>query len=207
MGIGESRLQAKTATGFGKPGGVARLTGAMAADDGRPPGYRHRGIGDRTARRLADAGIPTVHDLAWADHDDLARRFGPPIGPSQAHHWAWVGTTSPIVDEPHVARSRSKEVTYTEDLTDSGRIADEVARPAPGGHRVRGRRGPDGDPRGGQGAHSGRSGPGAGSAKPPDPTTDPATVAEAACLGLFDLLEPARLIRLLGVRVVLEPPG
>ena len=32
------------------------------------------GIGDRTARRLADAGIHTVEELARADHHELAGR-------------------------------------------------------------------------------------------------------------------------------------
>ncbi len=85
VGIGETRLQAKTATGFAKPGGVARLTRATWLPTmGDRPVTAIWGIGDRTARRLAEAGVHTVHDLAWADHEDLARRFGPAHRPVAA---------------------------------------------------------------------------------------------------------------------------
>ena len=59
------------------------------------------GIGERTARRLAEAGVHTVHDLAWADHEDLARRFGPRIGPS-LRVLGLGGDHAPVVDEPWV---------------------------------------------------------------------------------------------------------
>ena len=39
------------------------------------------GIGTRTAARLGELGIVTVADLAASDHHELARRFGPTIGP------------------------------------------------------------------------------------------------------------------------------
>src|SRR5207249_8508668 len=82
VGIGETKLQAKTATGFAKPGGVARLTGLTWLETmGGRPVTAIWGIGDRTAQRLAEAGIRTVVELAHADHHDLARRFGPTIGP------------------------------------------------------------------------------------------------------------------------------
>ena len=52
VGIGETKLQAKTATGFAKPGGVARLTRAdWLADDGRSAG--HDDLGHRGPHRAA----------------------------------------------------------------------------------------------------------------------------------------------------------
>ena len=55
VGIGETRLQAKTATGFAKPGGIARLTGGTwLPDDGRPA--RHGAVGHRCADRRAARG-------------------------------------------------------------------------------------------------------------------------------------------------------
>ena len=39
------------------------------------------GIGNRIAARLGELGIVTVEDLARAAHNELARSFGPPIGP------------------------------------------------------------------------------------------------------------------------------
>lgn len=132
VGIGETRLQAKTATGFAKqqPGDdrVARLTRAewipMMGDQ---PVTAIWGIGNRTAARLAEAAIHTVVDLARADHEDLARRFGPRIGPS-LRVLGLGGDTSPLVDEPWVPKSRSKEVTYTRDVVGAEAIDVEVER-------------------------------------------------------------------------------
>ena len=45
--------------------------GRLAAHHGRPAGHRHLGIGERTARRLAEAGIPPCTTSPWSDHDDL----------------------------------------------------------------------------------------------------------------------------------------
>src|SRR5262245_61587600 len=82
VGIGQTRLQAKTATGFAKPGGVALLTRrTWLPTMGERPVTALWGIGDRTASRLADLGIRTVVELAKADHEELARHFGPTIGP------------------------------------------------------------------------------------------------------------------------------
>jgi DNA polymerase-4 len=128
VGIGETKLQAKTATGFAKPGGIARLThDTWMATMGDRPVTAVWGIGDRTARRLADVGVRTVADLARSDHNELAQLFGPRIGP-----WLRVlglgGDHTPVVDEPHVARSRSREETFEHDLTDPDEIARHVSR-------------------------------------------------------------------------------
>ena len=57
IGIGETRLQAKTATGFAKPAGVARLTRAAWIETmGAKPVSALWGIGTRTAERLAELG-------------------------------------------------------------------------------------------------------------------------------------------------------
>ena len=153
VGIGETKLQAKTATGFAKPGGVARLTRATwIATMGDRPVTAVWGIGARTAQRLEEAGIRTVVELARADHDDLARRFGPAIGP-HLRILGLGGDDAPVVDEPHVARSRSQEETFTRDVTDPAEIADHVARLAVEVTGVRRRRGPAGDARRREGAH------------------------------------------------------
>jgi DNA polymerase-4 len=128
VGIGETRLLAKTATGFAKPGGVARL---MRRDwiptMGAKPVTVIWGIGTRTAARLGELGIVTVEDLARADHEQLARSFGPRIGP-HLRVLGLGGDDSPIVDEPHVARGRSKEQTFTTDVTEPTEIAAHVQR-------------------------------------------------------------------------------
>jgi DNA polymerase-4 len=120
VGIGDTRLLAKTATGFAKPGGVARLTRReWIPTMGAQPVTVIWGIGARTAHRLGELGIQTVEDLARADHEQLARVFGPTIGP-HLRVLGLGGDDSAMVDEPHVARGHSKEETFTTDIADCG---------------------------------------------------------------------------------------
>ena len=91
-------------------------------DDGRPAG--HRAVGDRRAhRRAAGRRWASTRWPSWprADHHELARQFGPSDRPSPASCSASGGDDAPVVDEPHVARSRSREVTFEHDLTVAGR--------------------------------------------------------------------------------------
>jgi nucleotidyltransferase/DNA polymerase involved in DNA repair len=146
VGIGENRLQAKLATGFGKPrrAGQARAGAADRAAPGTPPGafrLTHAnwfavmggepvsalwGVGAKTAAKLAELGITTVSDLAAADIPVVARRFGPTIGP-------WLVATargldsSQVSGEPYLPRSRGREVTFQQDIDDWGRVRSEVA--------------------------------------------------------------------------------
>jgi DNA polymerase IV len=127
VGIGENKLQAKLATNFGKPAGVFRLTHATWFDVlGAEPVNVLWGVGAKTAAKLASLGIQTVADLATADIAAVAGRFGPTIGP-------WLVQTargldgSTVTGEPYVPRSRSREVTFQEDITDWTRVAAEVA--------------------------------------------------------------------------------
>jgi DNA polymerase IV len=128
VGIGENRLQAKLATGFGKPGGVFRLTGdTWFAVLGDRPTDALWGIGGKTARRLRALGIETVRQLAAADPEDLAVRFGPATGP-----WL-VGVANGRGDArvsgaPYVARSGGRETTYQRDLDDWDEVTREVGR-------------------------------------------------------------------------------
>jgi DNA polymerase-4 len=204
VGIGETRLQAKTATGFGKPGGVARLTRqTWLPVMGAQPVTAINGIGPRIAARLGELGITTVAGLAAADHHELARRFGPTIGPN-LRLLGIGGGASPIVDEPHVPRSRSREVTFARDLLDPADIRANVARLAEEvtasvadldrrithvAVKVR------------TATFFTRSKIG----KLAVPTTDPGVVVDRA-LTVLDRFDGGRPIRLLGVRVVLEDP-
>ena len=130
VGIGENKLQAKLATGFGKPAGVFRLTSAnWYGVMGDRPADALWGIGAKTAAKLAELGIGTVRELAAADPAALAARFGPATGP-------WLvglarGEGSSTVDaEPWVARSRSKETTFQRDLADWSQVESAVAEVA-----------------------------------------------------------------------------
>jgi DNA polymerase-4 len=128
VGIGENKLQAKIATGFGKPAGVFRLTSATWYDvlGDRPPDAIW-GIGAKTTAKLAALGISTVRHLADADPDRLAKEFGPTTGP-----WLVLlgrGRGDADVDPtPYVPRSHGREVTFQRNIADWARVAEEVAR-------------------------------------------------------------------------------
>ena len=128
VGIGENRLQAKLATGFGKPAGVFRLTHATWFDVlGGAPVSALWGIGAKTAAKLGELGIVTVSDLATADVPAVAGRFGPSIGP-------WLVATARGLDSaevsaaPYVPRSRGREVTFQSDIDDWDRVKAEVSQ-------------------------------------------------------------------------------
>jgi DNA polymerase-4 len=204
VGIGETRLLAKTATGFAKPGGVARLMRReWIPTMGGKPVTAIWGIGARTAARLGELGIVTVEDLARSDHEQLARIFGPTIGP-HLRVLGLGGDDSPIVDEPHVARGRSKEQTFTTDLTDPASIANHIERLA---HEVTAEVVADGR-RVTHVAVKVRTSnffTRTKISKLPAPTTDPFEVAVMA-ISVLDRFGELRPVRLLGVRVVLEMP-
>lgn len=206
VGIGDTRLLAKTATGFAKPGGIARLTRRdWLPVMGTRPVTAVWGIGARTAQRLGELGVHTVHDLAHADTDALARAFGPAIGP-HLRILGLGGDDSPIVDEPWVARSRSREETFVRDLSDPAEVAAAVeglAREVTASVVAEGRRITHVAVKVRTASFFTRT----KIAKLGDgPTTDADVVAARALavLGRFELDRP---VRLLGVRVMLELPG
>jgi DNA polymerase-4 len=128
IGIGENRLQAKLATGFGKPGGVFRLTGATwFAVLGDQTTDALWGIGRKTARRLHDLGIDTVRQLAETDPADLAGKLGPTAGPWLVRIARGEGS-SLVTGTPYVARSSGRETTYQQDIDDWDEVREEVAR-------------------------------------------------------------------------------
>ncbi len=126
VGIGDNKLRAKTATGFGKPAGIYRLTAEnwTAVMGGRPV-QALWGVGSKGAARFAEHGIRTVADLAAADTTDLASWWGPTIGPRYRQLARGEGDTH-IRVEPWVARSRSRQTTFPQDLTDRADIEREV---------------------------------------------------------------------------------
>ncbi|WP_400996301.1 DNA polymerase IV [Agromyces sp. GXQ0307] len=122
VGIGDTLLRAKVATGFGKPQGVFRLTAAnWTAVMGDRPVTALWGVGSRVGRRLGTHGIATVAQLADADPDVLVGEFGPRMGP-------WYRTvgrgegTSVVDDTPWVARGHSRETTFQQDLTEPAEV-------------------------------------------------------------------------------------
>ena len=128
VGIGENKLQAKLATGFGKPAGVFRLTfGTWFEVLGARPPDALWGIGAKTAKKLAGLGIGTVAGLAAADPAELAAVFGPTIGP-------WLVQTgrglapSVVTDEPYQPRGHGREETFQQNITDWAEVTGQVRR-------------------------------------------------------------------------------
>ncbi|WP_307849453.1 DNA polymerase IV [Qaidamihabitans albus] len=205
VGIGDNKLRAKLATGFAKPAGIYRLTREnwVAVMAGLPTDALW-GIGRKTARKLAEAGLSTVAALARADPAELAARFGPNLGP-----WyrilALGGGSTEVVATPYVPRSRSRETTFQRNLEDraeieaqvallAGRVARDVADEGRPALRV---------------AVKVRFAPFVTQTRSTTldaPTGDPGTL-ERAALAVLDRFELTRPVRLLGVRAEFEPPA
>jgi len=128
IGLGDSKHRAKLASAFAKRRGVFRLTAAEWHDVmGSRPVDALWGIGKKTAAKLGAMHIHTVDELASADVDALAARFGPNTGP-------WIRSLGTGEDdgrvsaEPYVRRGQSHERTFQRDLTDPEEIRRETER-------------------------------------------------------------------------------
>lgn len=127
IGIGDTLVRAKVATGFGKPRGVFRLTARNWLDVmGDRPTADLWGVGSKISRRLAAHGILTVTDLATADLAVLAAEFGPRMGPWYAQLGRGDGS-SVVDDTPWVPRGHGHETTFQQNLTDRAEI-EQAAR-------------------------------------------------------------------------------
>ncbi|BDT89960.1 DNA polymerase IV [Nocardia cyriacigeorgica] len=216
VGIGDNKLTAKLATGFAKSSGKdSAEPGAGAAAgmfrltaDNWTEVMAHRptsalwGIGNRIAARLAELGIETVGDLMASDRHRLAGAFGPTTGP-----YLWVlgkgAGDKEVVTEPRIPVGRSKSETFPHDLTEreeiraqvarlAGEVADEMAEAGRVTIRVS------------VTVRTNTFYTRSKQSKLPEPTTDRATIIEAA-LRIIDRFELDRPVRLLGVRLELVP--
>lgn len=205
IGIGDNKIRAKIATGFGKPRGVFRLTEQNWFEVMGERATRELwGIGSRVEKRLADHGIRTVQELAGADRAELAAEFGPKMGVWYAD--LGLGRGPDVVDDtPWIARSHSRETTYQQNLTTAAQVSAAVSelavrafddcaaegrpvqrvhlkvRYAPFDTRTFGR-------------------------KLASATSDRDEFVDAA-LALTDALDPEREVRLLGVRAEMTMPS
>lgn len=126
IGIGDTLVRAKVATGFGKPRGVFRLT----ADNwmhvmGHRPTIELWGVGSKISSRLAAHGIRTVAELAAADPAELIAEFGPRMGPWYQQLGRGEGANV-VDDSPWVARGHSRETTYQTDLTEPDQVEEAL---------------------------------------------------------------------------------
>ncbi|MET0133155.1 MAG: DNA polymerase IV [Kibdelosporangium sp.] len=198
VGIGDNKLRAKLATGFAKPAGVYRLTrdNWVAVMAGRPTGALW-GIGPRTSKKLTEMGIETVEQLARVEPGVLAARFGPAMGPWLRTLALGAGDTN-VEATPWIAKSRSREVTFQQNLTDRAEIDAQVAALA---QRVALDVLAEGRPAA-RVAVKVRFAPfitQTRSVTLPTPTSEAADI-ERAALAVLDRFEHTRAIRLLGVR-------
>ncbi|TLW90641.1 DNA polymerase IV [Saccharomonospora piscinae] len=119
VGIGDNKHTAKLATGFAKPGGVSRLTRANWTEVmGQRAPDALWGVGAKTRRKLADLGITTVAALAAADPGELARAFGPTLGPYYRVLAHGAGDRD-VTATPYVPKSRSRETTFQHNVSDT----------------------------------------------------------------------------------------
>jgi DNA polymerase-4 len=143
-----------------------------------------------------------VAELADADPADLASWWGPTIGPRYRQLARGEGDTH-IRVEPWVARSRSRQTTFAQDLTERADISREILELA----RAITKEVVDDGRRIAKVAVIVRNSSfytESHITTLPKPTVDSADV-ERAATGLLDRFPLARPIRLLGVRVELTP--
>jgi DNA polymerase IV len=204
VGIGDNKVRAKIATGFGKPRGVFRLTRETWFEVmGQRPTIDLWGVGSKVSKRLAAHGIHTVRELADADQDVLVGEFGPRMGVWYSQLGRGIGSAV-VDDSPWIARGHSRETTYQSNLTTADEVRDAVrelasqvfddtvkegrpvfrvtlkVRYAPFFTQTKAR-------------------------KLPAPTSERADVV-AAAVALTAALEPGREVRLLGVRAEMVMP-
>ncbi len=204
VGIGDTKVRAKIATDFGKPGGMFRLTRDNWFEVmGHRPTKDLWGIGNRISERLASLGIKTVRQLAEASEEPLVAEFGPNTGPHIGRLGRGVSTNH-VDDTPWVARAHGRETTYQQNLTTPEEIDDAVrslARQVVEDIRGEGRECVR--------VHlKVRFAPFFTvnrSRKLAGPTFDADVIADTA-LDLLRVLDDARPVRLLGVRAEMVPP-
>jgi DNA polymerase-4 len=199
VGVGPSRLIAKCCSDLGKPAGfVAMGREEACVRFATAPTTRVPGIGPKTADRLAELGIRTLGQLQQADEERLAGRFGANTARFLIAR-ANFEDHSEVETERGAAKSRSNERTFDEDIADLARlegILREMGRELAEALQQRGRRGrtiaikvrlDDWTT-----VTRARTVEGA--------TNDPAVVIDTA-VELLRAYDPARPVRLLGVRV------
>src|SRR5262245_1044613 len=204
VGISDNKQRAKVATGFGKPAGTYALTedNWMAVMGDRDVDALW-GVGPKTAKKLAGMGITTVADLAATDAQLLTSTFGPTTG-------LWIlllakgGGDTNVSAEPWVPRSRSHVITFAKDLTHRAEIDSaviELAQQTLAEVVAQGRV----VTRVAVTVRTNTFYTRTKIRKLPAPSVDPDLINETA-LDLLAQFELDRPIRLLGVRLELNPP-
>jgi len=125
VGVGPSRLVAKTASDAEKPNGFLVISREQACERfAGSPVRLLQGVGPRTEERLAALGLRTVGELQGAPGPLLVEHFGARSGRwlKRAAHFH---DDSPVREE-RVAKSRSSETTFDEDVADLARMEETI---------------------------------------------------------------------------------
>ncbi len=198
VGVGPSRLVAKTASASFKPAAfVAMGRERAAAHFAAHPVRLLQGVGPKTAERLSQLGVQTIGELQRADPGVLSARFGDRLAAAlQAR--AHFHDDSPV-EVLRVAKSRSSEVTFPSDIADPQRLEaalEQLARELAEGLRARGLRVRTVGVKVRLDDWTTVS-----RARTLAQFTDDATTIATTALALLRAYAPARPVRLLGVRV------
>ena len=126
VGIGPNKLVAKVASDAEKPRGFVALSreGACERFASASPGLIP-GIGPKTVERLAALEITTLRALQNSDEAFLAERFGPNHGRDLIRRAHFHGSTS--LETHHVTVSESCERTFDVDIADRGTLEAKLA--------------------------------------------------------------------------------
>lgn len=204
-GVGEGMEPAVAAESPRRRMGVAPLGDVPAAretaDGDASSEVALWGIGAKTAKKLAAAGITSVYQLAATDTGELARRFGPTMGPWYRALALGAGGTD-VSAEKYLPRSRSRETTFQQNITERPELENQLVALA---ERVAADVAGEGRPAA-RVAVKVRFAPfftHTRSVTLSTPTSDAGEIT-AAALGLLDKFELGRAVRLLGVRAEFE---
>ena len=126
IGIAPNKLLAKIASDLDKPDGLTILSADDMAERIWPLDARKiPGIGPKAEQRLAALGIRTIGELAAASIDRLHEHFGASMA-TFMHAAAWGRHDTPVVTE-RSPKSRSRETTFQEDVSDWQELARTLA--------------------------------------------------------------------------------
>ncbi|HEY2161288.1 MAG TPA: DNA polymerase IV [Solirubrobacteraceae bacterium] len=127
VGIGPNKLVAKVASDAEKPRGFVALTREQACERfGSEPCGLVPGIGPKTAERLRAHGIRTLAELAAAEPERLAGRFGGRMA-HELQRRASFEDDSQVTEERKVV-SESRETTFDKDISEIKQLEEVLGR-------------------------------------------------------------------------------
>lgn len=125
VGVGSSRLVAKTVSASFKPAALKAMSRKDAcAHFAGSPARVLQGVGPKTAERLSGMGLATIGDLQTCDEAVLIASFGERMG-RHLRARAFFHDNSPL-ELKRVAKSRSTETTFAQDIADRVELEETV---------------------------------------------------------------------------------